>query len=128
MLQLYNYLIYLLTIFALLAVFAVVYCKVTPFDEIKLIREGKISAALSLGGALLGFTLTLAASAIYHADYLWFLAWAAGAMAVQLLTYVILSRVLPNMNQALEENNVAMGSLMGTVSLVVGVANAACLS
>ncbi|SMC26462.1 putative membrane protein [Andreprevotia lacus DSM 23236] len=126
--QLYAYLIYLMTIFALLAVFAVVYCKVTPIDELGLIRQGKVAAALSFGGALLGFTLTLAATAIYHASYLPFLAWAGGAMVVQLLAYLVLSHVIRGMNEALEQNNVAMGALIGTVALVVGIANAACLS
>ncbi|WP_035055765.1 DUF350 domain-containing protein [Andreprevotia chitinilytica] len=126
--SLYNYLIYLLTIFALLGVFSAIYLWVTPFDEMALIRQGRAAAALSFGGAMLGFTLTLAAAAMYHAAYLPFLAWSGTAMVVQLLAYVVLSRVIPDLNQSLENNNVAMGAFVGTVALVVGIANAACLS
>ncbi|MBM3117456.1 DUF350 domain-containing protein [Jeongeupia naejangsanensis] len=128
MLPLYSYLIYLLSGLALVALFAAIYVRVTPFAEIALIRQGCLAAALSFGGALLGFSLTVAASAVIHASYPMFLLWAAMAALVQLVAYIALSRLLPNMNQALIENNVAMGALMGTVSLVVGILNAACLS
>ena len=39
-----------------------------------------------------------------------------------------LTRMLPQMNEAIENNNVAMGGLMGALSLMVGMINAACLS
>ena len=35
--------------------FAAVYLKVTPFDELALIRDGNAAATLSFGGALIGF-------------------------------------------------------------------------
>ena len=44
---------------ALLAVFLAVYLAVTPYNEIALIREGNAAAAISLGGATLGFVLPL---------------------------------------------------------------------
>jgi len=57
-----------------------------------------------------------------------FLLWALGAMVVQALVYAALTRALPDMNAAIESNNIAMGGLMGTLSVTVGVLNAACLS
>ena len=47
----------------LLALFTVLYCRVTPLDEMQLIRQHNQAAALSFGGALIGFSLTLASSA-----------------------------------------------------------------
>lgn len=41
-----------------------IYGRITPCNEPKLIREGKIAPAVSPGGALLGFVLPLA-SVIY---------------------------------------------------------------
>jgi len=49
-------------------------------------------------------------------------------MVVQLITYAALTRLMPGMNHAIEDRNVAMGGLMGTASLVVGIINAACLT
>ena len=83
-----NYLIHLLLAAALLIAFFIIYTRVTPYDEVLLIRQGNQAAALSLGGALLGFSATIASSLMHTADYQQFFAWAFGAMVVQLLAYV----------------------------------------
>ena len=126
--SIYNYAIHLLSGLAMVGVFAVLYVRTTPFCEISLIRRGCVSALLSFGGATLGFSLTVASSIFHNHTFTMFVIWAVFAMIVQLLTYAIVSRALPNMNEALETNNIAMGGLMGVISLVVGIVNAACLS
>jgi putative membrane protein len=128
MMQAYSYVLFLLTGLVLLALFSAVYTKVTPFQEMDLIRQGNTAAAASLAGAWIGFCLTLASGIWHHSSYLPFLAWAGGAMAVQIVTYIVIARTLPKMQQAIEANNVAMGLLMGSMSLAVGIINAACLS
>lgn len=128
MLPFLNYAAYLLSAFALLGVFAAAYIRLTPYDEIGMIREGKLAPALSLGGALLGFSLTLASSIQHNDTLMMFAAWAASAMVVQALAYALLARAVPRMAEALAEDNIAMGALMGSVALVVGLINAACLS
>lgn len=126
--QLSAYLIHLLAGLAVVGVFVLVYLHVTPFRELHLIHNGGNAAALSLGGATLGFALTVASSILHNDTFLMFLFWAGCSAAVQLLTYLLVSRLLPSLNAALENNNVAMGGLMGVVSLVVGIVNAAALS
>lgn len=124
----YFYAAYLLAASVLLVVFVLAYSRMTPYREIDLIRAGKLAPAISLGGALLGFSLTLAAS-IQHNDSLpMFVIWALAAMIVQALVYALLSRTIAGMAAALEADNVAMGALMGSASLAVGLVNAACLS
>jgi len=128
MLQAYAYLIHLLTGFVLLATFFAIYTKITPFDEIVLIRQGNTAAGFSLAGALVGFCLTLGSSILHSDTFTMFLIWGTGAMVVQMICYAIVTRVIPEMNAAIENNNAAMGGLMGTASLVIGIINAACLS
>jgi putative membrane protein len=128
MLQAYAYALHLLSGFVLIAIFFAIYTKVTPFDEISLIRKGNTAAALSLSGALIGFSLTVGSSILHNDSFLMFLAWAAGAMAVQLICYVIMARSLPDMDAAIEGDNVAMGGLMAVSSLTIGIVNAACIS
>jgi len=122
------YLIYLASALVLLGLFAFIYSHVTNFDEMTLIRAGNTAAAISYCGALIGFSLTLCASIVIHARYAMFLTWAIGAMVVQVLAYCIASRAIREMNQAIRENNAAMGGLMGGISLSVGIINAACLT
>ncbi|GAB2895379.1 hypothetical protein GCM10027046_25720 [Uliginosibacterium flavum] len=126
--MIYGYLLHLLTGFALVGVFVLIYLRLTPFDEIALICKGCVAPALSFGGTLIGFTWTVASGIVHIPGYLPFLAWAAAAMAIQLIAFLILDRVLPNIKEALESNNVAMGALIGSISLSIGLINGACLS
>jgi putative membrane protein len=126
--QVYSYAVHLLSAFALLAVFAAVYLKLTPYAELALIREGNVAALLSFGGAIAGFSLTLASSIAHNSTLMQVVAWAFGAMVVQVLTYAALSRLMSTMPKAIEQRNVAMGGLLGCTSLIVGIINAACLT
>lgn len=126
--EIYNYVIHLLAGLVFVCLFAVVYVRVTPYDELQLIREGCDAAALSLGGALLGFVLTVASSITHSDNFFSFAVWAALAMVVQLLAYAVLARLIPDLPQSLSHNNKAVGALLGGVSLAFGIVNAACLS
>ncbi|MDZ5632888.1 DUF350 domain-containing protein [Janthinobacterium sp. GMG1] len=123
-----NYLIHLLLAAALLIVFFIIYTRVTPYNEVLLIRQGNQAAALSLGGAMLGFSATIASSLMHTADYQQFFAWAFGAMVVQLLAYVVTTRLLRMSKDQIESNNSAFGGLLAAISLSIGAINAACIS
>ena len=123
-----NYAIHLIAAAILLGVFFVIYTKVTPFDELALIHAGKGAAALSLGGALIGFSLTLGSAIVHNATLVEVVMWAVAALIVQVLVYATASRVLSTVRAEIEAGNVAMGGFLGSVSLVAGIVNAACLS
>lgn len=123
-----NYLIHLLLAAVLLAVFFVVYTRTTPANEVLLIRQGNQAAALSLGGALIGFSITVGSALMHTANYQEFFAWAFGAMLVQVLAYAITTRVLNMAKDQIEANNSAFGGLLGAISLSIGVINGACIS
>ena len=87
-----------------------------------------MAASLTLGGALLGFSLTVA-SGLVHTDALGsFLGWSAVAALIQLLTYVFVSRVLHMSKQQIEGNNVAFGVLMASISISIGAVSAGALA
>ncbi|AXE29812.1 hypothetical protein DK842_07870 [Chromobacterium phragmitis] len=122
------YLTYLGSGLALLALFAWLYCKITPLDELKLIRDHGHAAAVSFAGALLGFSLTLASSAWHLNDWQSFMTWALLAMLVQILVHLVVARCLKDLTRALIDNNLAMGILAGSIHLAVGLVNAGSLS
>ncbi len=124
----FNYLIHLAIAAALLAVFFKAYTWMTPYDEVLLIRQGNHAAALSLGGALLGFSLTIASGLLHTPNYQEFFAWAFGAMVVQAIAYAITTRSLKMARDQIEAGNSAFGALLGTISLAIGGINAACIS
>lgn len=126
--MLVNYLLYLGCGFLLLAVFSVVYMKITPVDEIALIRQGVIAPALSFGGALLGFSLTLASSAMHTNAIAYFVIWGVLAGVIQVLAFVFMSLIIKGASAAIAQNNIAIGALLGITSLAIGILNAGCLS
>jgi len=123
-----NYLIHLVLAAMLLAAFFVIYTRITPADEVLLIRQGNQAAALSLGGALIGFSITVGSALMHTANYQEFFAWAFGAMLVQVLAYAITTRVLNMSKDQIEGNNGAFGGLLGAISISIGVINGACIS
>ena len=123
-----NYALHLVAAGLLLFVFFLVYTWLMPFKEITLIRQGNVAAALTLGGALIGFSMTVA-SGLVHTDALGsFVGWSAAAAVIQLLTYVLVSRLLHMSKQQIEGNNIAFGVLMASISISVGAISAGGLS
>jgi putative membrane protein len=123
-----NYVLHIVAAGFLLYAFSLVYTWTTPFDEMTLIRQGNVAAALTLGGALVGFSLTVA-SGLVHTDALGsFLGWSAAAAAVQLLTYILVTRLLHMSKEHIEGNNVAFGALLAAISISVGAVSAGALS
>ena len=123
-----TYLIYIVSALVMLGIFTAVYTTVTRYKEFELIRQGNIAAVLSYSGALVGFSFTLCSSIAIHASFVMFLVWGVAAMVVQLVGYAVVSRAIQGLHEAIEENNIAMGGLIGSISLAAGVVNAACLT
>jgi putative membrane protein len=123
-----SYALHLLTASGLLIGFFLVYTWITPIDEILLIRQGNNAATLSLGGALIGFSLTLASSLLHTSNYVEFLGWGVGSMVVQVAAYAITCRLLHISKEHIESGNTAFGGLMGAISISIGAINAGCIS
>lgn len=113
---------------AFAAIFVFLYVRITPYNELKLIREGNTAAAASLSGALLGFTLPLASS-IIHSVHPWdMMIWGVIALLVQLLVFVLVRFTLVNVTRRIPQGEVASGVLLGAVSVCAGILNAACMT
>lgn len=122
-----NFLIYLVSALACLLLFVTVYIRLTPFPEIKLIREGNHAAATAFIGALIGYVLPLS-SAIAHSTALNdMLIWALVGLVVQYSAHLITRLLIPNLNQDIRNNNQAMGTISAGLSVVFGLLNAACM-
>jgi len=123
-----NYVLHLATAIALVLAFFVVYTRVTPYDEVLLIRQGNCAAAVSLGGTLLGFSVTIASALMHTDDYYEFAGWAALAMLIQVLVFVVATRLLRMSKDQIEHNNIGFGILLGSISLSIGLVNAGSIS
>ena len=123
-----NFLAYLATAIALLAVFVAIYLRVTPYEEVALIRANNTAAAISLSGAVLGFALPIA-NVIAHSDTLFDLAvWGVVAGIVQLLAWGAARVALPQLAEDIGAGRVAPATFVAALSITVGLLNAACMT
>ena len=123
-----NFLAYLGAAAVLLAAFVAIYLFVTPYDEIKLIRENNLAAAVSLSGAVLGFAMPIA-NVIAHSDTLLDLAvWGVVAGIVQLLAWGVARVALPQLAEDIAAGRAAPATFVAALSLTVGLINAACMT
>lgn len=110
-------------------IFKVVYQWVTPYNEGKLIREGNVAAALALGGALVGYVLPLASALSNTVTLLEFCAWAALAGVLQIAAFTLVRLVaMKDVAARIEKGEIAAGVYLLSISLAVGVLNAACMT
>lgn len=123
-----NYLLHLATAVALVMAYFVIYTRMTPYDEVTLIRQGNHAAALSLGGTLIGFSLPVASALLHAPVYIQFLGWAAGAMLIQVLVFHVTTRLLKMSKDQIEADNTAFGALLGAISVSIGLVNAGAIS
>jgi putative membrane protein len=123
-----DFLVYLGVSLAYLALFVAIYIRVTPYREMQLIREGNMAASFSLSGAILGFIVPLASAITHSVSLIDMAIWGLIAMAVQIAAFVVVKICIPSITRDIPENKGAQGFFLGSLSLAVGLLNAACMS
>lgn len=111
----------------LLAGFASVYMKMTPYDEFAMIKNGSYGPALSLAGAIVGFVLPILSAIVHSANIVEMIVWAIVSFVVQMfamfVTYALFYDVASHINQG----DKAAGAFVGIIAVVTGLVTAACL-
>jgi putative membrane protein len=111
------------------AAFKFIYQLVTPYNERALIREGNVAAAVALGGALIGYVLPLASALSNTVSLPEFAAWALLAGVIQIVSFIVVSRLVYRALAArIEAGELAAGVYMASISIGVGLLNAACMT
>jgi putative membrane protein len=115
---------YLGTAIVLLALFAFIYEKVTPYREFHLINDNNCAAAITLSGAMLGFTFPMMSSIFYTQSLLEMVVWSGITGAVQILVFT----VLRGWAKDIEQGKAAPAIFVAAASIAVGLLNAVCIS
>ena len=114
---------------AFFVAFKFIYQLVTPYHESSLIRQGNTAAAVSLGGALIGFVLPLASALSQTVSLPEFAAWALLAGVIQIVVFVAVSRLaFRNLVGRIEAGEIAAAIYLAAISICVGLLNAACMT
>lgn len=110
----------------LTACFVIVYIRMTPHDEFKLMREGNGAAALGLTGAMLGFTIPLALVISVSGALLEAVIWGVGALLVQTAGQFIARLLFPNLTTDVVAGKYSAAIVQSGIALCLGVLQAAC--
>ncbi|WP_159738942.1 DUF350 domain-containing protein [Vibrio atypicus] len=110
--------------------FKFIYVRLTPYDEWQLIKDKQnTTAAIALSGAFLGYCLAIAGAAKNSVNLLDFAVWGLVAMVAQMMAFAIVRFVLvPKIAERVENDELPAGIVLATVSISIGVLNAACMS
>ena len=122
------HLLYFALSIVLIALFIAIYTAITPYREMALIREGNQAAAVSLGGALLGFSLPLAQAVAQSGALNDMLTWSAVALVAQLAAYGVTRLLLPHLPADVKEGKLAPAIFLAAISIAIGVLNAAAMA
>ena len=123
-----NFLIYICVAVGLLAAFVTLYLWITPYAELALIQRGNAAAAINFGASVLGFTLPLASVIAHSVNILDTALWSLVAAVVQIVAHFIVRAVIPRFGGRIEDGNIAVATFAATISLSLGVLNAACMT
>lgn len=107
--------------------FGLLYIWVTPYPELKLIREGAAAPAISLGGAVIGFALPLASAIVHSANLVDMWIWAGISSLTQILAFFAIRLTLMR-GLKIDGQQLSVAILTFCFSLTVGILNAAALS
>ena len=126
-----NFLAYLGVAIGLLVVGVILFTISTPkIKEFKLIAEKNVSAAMLLGGKVIGLAIVLGAAAEYSISLIDMAIWGIIGIVSQIVVF-ILAEVITirfSIQKAIEEDNRAVGTILLSLSLAVGWIVAKCLS
>jgi putative membrane protein len=123
-----SFFLYFATAIAAEAIFVALYMAVTPHHEATLIRAGNPAAALSFGGAVIGFTLPLTSAIAHNVSLPGTMVWAAVALVVQLAVFLLTNLFLRDLSRRIEQGDLAAGIMIAVASVASGLISAACMT
>lgn len=105
-----------------------VYLWVTPYHELRLVRQGNVAAAITGSGAMLALVVPLSATMANSVSVPDILLWGVVAIVLQLIAFAVVAIVLRELSQAIERGDIAPALVLAATQLSTGILNAAAMS
>jgi putative membrane protein len=123
-----GFLAYFCTAFVITIGYLYVYTRITPHDELELIRHNNIGAAVALGLSLLGFALPVASVIAHTENVIDCAIWSIIALIVQVIVYFVVRIPIPDLSKRIAAGDLAPAIWLGLSSLAAGALSAASIS
>ncbi|MEE2932280.1 MAG: DUF350 domain-containing protein [Pseudomonadota bacterium] len=111
--------------FLMLGAGLLIYVRITPFDEISLIKNKNNAAAITLGGAVVGFAIPLAASLKTSLNLWDIIIWGFVTLILMLISYRVIDFLVRDLARRVEANEIGPAILLAAIKLAVGLIAAA---
>ncbi len=112
--------LHLVTTFAILIGGMGIYMWITPYEDIKLVRDGNTAGAVALGGAFLGLAIPLAGSLAGSVTTLDILLWGIVTVIVQLICFKVVDLVLRGLPKRIADGEMAAAIFLAFVKVAAG--------
>ncbi len=122
------FLLYLVASFALVGLFILIYVRVTPQRELALLRQGNAAAAISFGGAVLGFVIPLSQAVAQSQNLADMALWSLIALLVQIVVFLLANLLIGKAGQKITDGELGAASFLAFMSIAGGMLNAACMT
>ena len=113
---------------AMLAMGVFFYIKITPYDEINLVRAGNSAAAASLAGAIIGLAVPLAFSMASSVTIWEILIWGPVTLFLQLIAFRLTDLMLRDLPKRISDGEMGAALLLISIKLAVAAINAAAVT
>ena len=105
-----------------------IYMRITPHDELALIRANVPGAAISLGLSLVGFALPVASAVAHAANLVDCLIWSIIALVVQIVVFYLVRIPIPDVSRRIAAGELAAAVWLGLASVTGGLLSAASMT
>jgi putative membrane protein len=122
------FLLYFIAGAGVMVAFTALYLRITTHDELSLIRSGNVAAGIALSGTMAGFSIPLTRSITQSASVLDMLVWALVALVVQIIVYLAVRWLMPDLSSRIERSEISAAAFLASVSVIAGLINAASMT
>jgi putative membrane protein len=105
-----------------------VYLWVTPYHEVRLVRQGNVAAAVTASGAMLALVVPLAATMANSVSVPDIALWGAVAVVLQLIAFGAVALLFRELRLAIERGDIAPALVLAATQLSTGILNAAAMT
>lgn len=112
----------------ILGVGVTLYHLITPYHELRLIRNGNTAAAVSFAGAIVGLALPLAVCMATSVNVWDIVIWGAVTLLIQLLAFRIGDALLKDLPTRIENGEMGAAILVLGIKLAIALINAAAIA
>lgn len=105
----------------------VVHVLLTPMKEMRLIRAGNVSAAISVGSVIVGLAIPMSACLVTATSVYDILIWGVVAILLQLLAFRVADLMLRDLPKRIERDEVGAALVLAAVKIAAAMVMAAAL-